>query len=1079
MEQFLSPHQERLWFIDHFERGYVYPHPPTYHNLPLVLAGRGALDVDTAQSVLAELIIQHEVLRTQLQEGHLPARPTIVDETEVPVVATELPEGSTEPIVEAHLIKANAAPFILNEQPLLRSELVRVASEGDAGRFWWLITLHHLIADRASMMQLADEIAAKLRGDSVPPPEIHYADYVDWQRNLPADALEPLLFYWKWQLRGRLPPLELPTARPRMAVHSFTADRHTFSWGPSLTHSLRDLARNHDTTPTFVALAVFKVLLHRYAQQPEIIIGTSVANRRQEGTASLIGPVANLLVLRSTFEDHLSVADVLAQFAQTYSEALAHQEMPFDPLVQTLNPAKDMSRTALFDILATVAESPLPAWDGGPSGELRLVDFNLGYGKYDLALHLQFTRDDTVNGTLTFNTDLHDHTFVAQLACHFTRLLETAATHPTVRIADLPLLTAAEETQQLHTFNDTAAEAPRDDTLAARFTRQVEAHPDRIALSGTGDDLTYRELDHRANQLAHQLIGQNVSPDTLVAVALPRSTELVVTLLAVLKSGGAYLPLEPTHPAERIQFTLEDACVTHLITRSGILQTDELPPSVQSLTLLDRDATAIAAQAGNPPSVATGPENLAYCIYTSGSTGRPKGALIEHRQVVRLMETSHSPFDFGPTDVWSCFHSACFDFSVWEMYGALLFGGRLVMVDTETAQDPDLFADLVIEQGITILNQTPSSFRQVDAALARKGYPAIAVRQVIFGGEALAPLYLRDFNQAYPAAELINMYGITETTVHVTYHLVTADDIAQNRPIIGRPLPTTTTLVLDRNRRLLPLGVAGEICVGGEGLARGYLNRRDLTQEKFIGHPYQSGARLYCSGDRGAVQPDGTLLHLGRTDDQVQVRGFRVELGEIRTCLLQHPAVSAAEVTARPQADLSIMLTAYLVCHDKIDTTMLRQHVAETLPNYMIPGAFVLLDTLPLTPNGKVDRDALPDPTESLRPTGPDFSAPANEIETFVAQTFVALLSAPQVGRDHHFFELGGHSLLAAQLVSRIRAEYQIELPLKHVFTSPTVAALAAVIDQYRAETQLTPEQTVIPRAARRSAATIASSDQP
>ncbi len=758
--------------------------------------GSGELTAATAEAVLAALVMRHEVLRTRLQEDDVPARAVIRDQVEVTVAAVVLPEGSSDSDVTEYLTAANARPFTLHQEALVRSELVRVAGEEPAGRFWWLITLHHLIADRPSLPLLAGEVAAGLRGEAVAAPEFHYPDYVAWQRSLPSDALEPLLFYWKWQLRGRLAPLELPTARPRRAVHTFTAARHPFHWSPATTQALRQLARQHDTSPTVAALAMFKVLLHRYAQQPEVVIGTSAANRRQEGTAALIGPVANLLVLRSTFQAGMTVAEVLTQFAQTHREAWDHQEMPFDPLVQVLNPAKDMSRTALFDVLATVEETPFPELAGGPAGPLRIVDLNLGYGKYDLALHLQFTAEDTVVGTLTYNADLHDPPFVAQLARHFTRLVEAAAAEPTAEITDLPLLSAAEATQQLSTFNATAANAPRDQTLTDRFARQVAASPARIALHAAGVDLTYGELDRRANQLARLLVSQGVLPDTLVAVALPRSPELIVALLAVLKSGGAYLPLESSHPIARLHFTLADAGVTHLISLSGVMAAAAVPPTVTKITLLDHEASTLAAQVETAPDVATLPENLAYCIYTSGSTGQPKGVLIEHRQVVRLMETDRSPFTFGPDDGWVLFHSACFDFSVWEMYGALLFGGRLVMVDATTARDPDRMADVLLTQGITVLNQTPSAFRQLDAALRRRGYPDLAVRQVIFGGEALAPLDLRNFATAYPTIALINMYGITETTVHVTHHRITAEDIAENRPVIGRPLPTTTTLVL-------------------------------------------------------------------------------------------------------------------------------------------------------------------------------------------------------------------------------------------------------------------------------------------
>ncbi|MCF3650812.1 non-ribosomal peptide synthetase [Synoicihabitans lomoniglobus] len=1072
MELKLSPHQERIWFIDHFERGQVYPHPPVYHNLPLVIRGKGNIPAAMARAALERIVSRHEVLRTRIVERAVPATQTIAPESTFPWQETTLERDTSEASVIAHLVAANLVPFQLDRQPLLRSEFVRC---GDCNPdYWWLITLHHVIADRPTLRFLAEEIGGALGGAAPVSPDFHYPDYVEWQRELPPDAMEPLLFHWKWQLRGRIPPLELPTARPRVAVHTFTGARHTFTWSAATTAILRTMATSRQTTLSAVALALFTVLLHRYARQDEIVIGTSAPNRRPPGTAGLMGPVANLVVLRSQLAGNPAWTDFLTVFAHTLSDALEHQEMPFDSLVRALNPAKDMSRTALFDVLATVDETPLPAFElGAELGSGHMLDLNLGQGKYDLALHLQIQADETIAGTLTYNTDLHDEGFVTQLARHLERLAQAVAAAPTTGIAELPLLDDAEKQQLRHAFNDSAAAAPRDETLASLFAAQIAAHPDHTALTCGDVQLTYRELDQRANQLAHHLQSQLVAPNQLVAVALDRSPALIIALLGVLKAGAGYLPLDPDHPLDRITFTLEDAAVRHLITTETLAERIRPPASVSAITLLDRQAEQLSALATTAPEVASRPAHLAYCIYTSGSTGRPKGALIEHRQVVRLLCNDRSAFDFQASDVWTLFHSACFDFSVWEMYGALLFGGRLVIVPADTARDPAAFATLLATQGVTILNQTPSAFRQLSAELARRQHPALALRLVIFGGEALAPLHLRDFAAAYPDVDLINMYGITETTVHVTYHRITPDDIAENRPIIGRPIPTTTTLIMDERSQLVPLGVPGEICVGGEGLARGYLRREELTREKFIAHPYEPGQRLYRSGDLGRLQADGTMLHLGRIDDQVQVRGFRVELGEIQTRLLQHPAVTAAEVVARDRKDGTTELVSYLVAKTAVTTAALRHHVADTLPDYMVPNTFVLLETMPVTVNGKIDRRALPDPAESLTASGPVFSPPVGDVECFLADTFAALLSVENVGRDHHFFELGGHSLLAAQLVSRLRERFHVEIPLRHVFESPSVAALATVITSARSSVtaSATDSPTAIPRAARRVAA--------
>lgn len=1059
----LSSHQERLWFIDTFERGTVYPHPPTYHNLPLVLVASGPLDPAAARAALARVVARHEVLRTRLVEEGARATSRIEPDAIVPWQETPL---AADADVTAAIVAANTVPFDLANDVLLRAELFPTADHT-----YWLITLHHLIADQTTLDLLAAEIAAELRGESPSAPALQYPDFVSWQRDLSAAALEPLLLYWKWQLRGRLPPLELPTARPRAAVHAYAGARHVFTWDAATSATLREFAASLDLTFGTAALAGFLAVLHRYTGQEEIVIGTRAPNRRQPDTEALVGPLANLLALRQSFGGNLSFAAALATFARLHGDALEYQEMPFDPLVRALNPPKDMSRTALFDVLATCAESPPAELPAGPGLHLRRLDLNLGHGKYDLALHLEPQAEGSTLGTLTYNTDLYDEAFIAQLARHYGRLLTAAVASPATALADLPVLDAAEEHLQLVVWNDTAAEAPRDVTLAGLFLTQAARTPDHRALSHGDTHLTYAQLAAAAGRLATHLRAQGVGPETLVAVAVPRSPELVISLLAVLLAGGAYLPLDPEHPVERLRYTLADAQAAHLVTTAVIAKRLGPPAGITHLTVLDREATALAELvplARAPADLR--PDHLAYCIYTSGSTGRPKGMLIEHRQVVRLMLNDRSPFAFTATDVWTLFHSACFDFSVWELLGALLFGGRLIVVDAEVARDPAAFATLLAAEQVTVLNQTPSAFHQLTHALAHRGHPPLALHTVIFGGEALSPLHLRGFAAAYPAITLVNMFGITETTVHVTYHRVTNADITANRPAIGRPLPTTTTLLLDARQRLVPVGVPGEICVGGEGLGRSYLHRDELTRERFIAHPYAPGERLYRSGDLGRLTPDGCLLHLGRIDDQVQVRGFRVELGEIQTRLLQHPAVTAAEVLARDCSPGEVELVAYLVAPEAPSLSDLRGHVAGTLPDYMVPAHFVLLDSLPLTPNGKVDRRALPAPAAATTAAGPAFAAPHGKTEVFVAATFAALLpTSPAIGRDHHFFELGGHSLLAAQLVARVRQHHGIDLPLRHVFDAPTVAGFASVIDRARAAAPPpTPASAPIPRAARR-----------
>ena len=1042
----LSFHQERLWFIDRFETGNVYPASPTYHNIPLLLYGNGELDSGRVAGALRGLVARHEALRTRIGADSGQPMQIVCDILEIKVPERNLgADAQLAQVVEAAVAEAKR-PFAPEADPLLRAALIRFGADG----FMLVVVLHHMIADKPSLRTLSAEFGELMPASAEGPaprltaPPLQYSDYAAWQRSLPLAALEPLLFYWKWQLRGQLAALEMPAARPRPAVHTFTAARYEFSWDAAMGAAVRDFAAREGSEPAAVTLAAFNVLLHRYARQDEIVVGTSELCREQPGTADLVGPISNLVALRTNLGGNPSFQAFLADVTRTLRQGRAHQDMPFDSLVLALNPQKDMSRTALFDVHFKHDETPWPEVDLGAGVTAHPLDTNVGFGKYDLNLALQASGCGALTGALVYNADFHDEWFIAQLMSHLERLVRAGMEKPETGIDELPLLDEAEERRLVVELNDTAAAAPRDQTLAELFTAQVERTPLGVAVSHGDVRVTYTELDSRANRLAHHLREQGVGPETLVGVCLDRSIELVVALLAVLKAGGAYLPLDPTYPSERLSFTLRDAQIQYLVTTAEL--GGSISADVPLVTRLDSDAAVIA---GRPDSRLEGgarPENLAYCIYTSGSTGQPKGALIEHRQVVRLMANDRAPFVFGPADVWTMFHSCCFDFSVWEMYGALLFGGRLVIVPRSVAQDPERFFALAEREGVTVLNQTPTSFYNFAEEALRRGAPLLALRTVIFGGEALHPLRLRGWRSAYPSVRLVNMYGITETTVHVTVADVNDDDVVQNLCNIGRPIPTTTTYLLDERLRLVPPGVAGEICVGGEGVGRGYLRREELTAQRFVASPFRPGERLYRSGDLARHMHDGCMVYLGRMDDQVQIRGFRVELAEITTRLLQHRDIIGVEVVARPLQTEALELVAYIVSKGGVDVTSLRRHLVETLPEYMVPSVFVQLPALPLTANGKVDRRALPEPSALTDATSGDYVAPSNPIEERLAGLWAGVLQRERVSVRDNFFELGGHSLLATQLVARVREAFGVELPLRHVFEAPTVEGFAPLV---------------------------------
>ncbi|HEX8282854.1 MAG TPA: amino acid adenylation domain-containing protein [Pyrinomonadaceae bacterium] len=1045
----LSYHQERLWFIDQFEKGNVYETSPVYHNIPLVLSLGGRVDAALLESCLNALVARHEALRTRIVTENARGRQVVSPRETVTLKVVEAGPADADALLESALAEA-ALPFDLGSDLPVRAALFRAVGDGES---LLVLTVHHIVADRASLRLLADELSelynalASGRAPQLPAPDVRYGSYSRWQLGLTAPAWEPLLFYWKWQLRGRLAALELPEDRKRPAVHTFTAARHTFTLDAGVARRVAELGDRQGADQFSVVLAAFKALLHRYARQEEIVVGTSAESRRP-GTERAVGPFANLLVLRSSLAGNPTFRDLLARVSDTVGQARAHREMQFDKLVLELKPEKDMSRTALFDVLFQFEDDEPAELDFGGS-PARVVETNVGYGKYDL--HLCVRRGaEGLTGALVYNSDIFDESTAGQMMRHFGVLLGAVTADPDARVGDVRLLGEEEERRQLFDWNDTAAASPSDKTIHGLFEEQAARTPERVAVTGFGASLTYRELDERANRLAHHLREQGVGPDALVAVCLDRSAEIIVALLAIMKAGGAYLPLNPDFPEERLRFMLEDSGTKHLVSTGRGLR--NLSGELPTLTLLDRDAEAVAARPAAPPTSTATPDNLAYCIYTSGSTGRPKGALLEHRNVVRLMLNDRMQFDFTQDDVWTMFHSYAFDFSVWEMYGALLYGGRLVLVPEAETKDPALFLKLLADERVTVLNQTPSAFNNLAAEALQRTPADLALRYVVFGGEELHPVQLAEWKDAFPAVKLVNMYGITETTVHVTFKEITRREIEANVSNVGVPIPTTTAYVMDEAQRLLPVGVPGEVCVGGEGVARGYLGRDELTRQKFITNPYKPAERLYRSGDLAKLLANGELVYLGRIDDQVQIRGFRVEPGEVTSHLLRHPAVAKAEVVARKLHGDSQELVAYVEPASAVSVTELRQHLSETLPPYMVPAAFVMLATMPMTTNGKIDRRALPAPDESRPDLAESFAAPRNATEEILAGIWAGVLGLEHVGIRDSFFDLGGHSLLATQVVSRVREAFHVELPLRTLFEGPTVAQLALFIEAEQPE---------------------------
>ncbi|HVR95754.1 MAG TPA: amino acid adenylation domain-containing protein, partial [Thermoanaerobaculia bacterium] len=811
---------------------------------------------------------------------------------ELPVVDLS---GLAERETRARRLAAQEArrPFDLQRGPLLRLTLIRL----DEREHVLLLTMHHIVSDGWSMGVLLREIAALYAHRSLPDLAVQYADFAVWQRGwLQGEVLEDQLAHWQRQLGGAPHVLELPLDRARPAMQTFRGSALPVSFSPASSERVRELCRREGATPFMALLAVWSALLGRHADQQDVLVGTPIAGRNRRETEGLIGFFVNTLVLRADLSGAPGLAGLLGRVRRTALDAYTHQDLPFDRLVEELVPERDLSISPLFQVMLTLQNASRESFEL-PGLALSPIAPDHAMAKFDLSLDLQ---EGTAGfeGSLTSNTDLFDNSTAARLLARFQTLLEAAVADPGCSLLELPLLPAAERHQLWVEWGGTGEEPAAGETLHGRFEAQARRRPEAPAVLWDGAAVSYGELNRRANQLAYRLRQLGVGPESRVGLSVQRSPELVVGVLGILKAGGAYVPLDPNYPQERLDYMIADAGVEVVVDKDLLGQLSELP-------------------SGDLPPLADG-SSLAYVIYTSGSTGRPKGAQVSHGNVVRLFDATQVWFGFGERDVWTLFHSYAFDFSVWELWGALLYGGRLVVVSYEVSRSPEQFLDLLVRDQVTVLNQTPSAFTQLARVDEERGGVATDLRLVIFGGEALdvaglAPWFDRHGDDQ---PSLVNMYGITETTVHVTYRpLRVADTRGERRSVIGVPIPDLSLYVLDRWQQPAPIGVPGELVVGGAGLARGYLGRPELTATRFVPDPAggRAGARLYRSGDLGRFLPGGEVEYLGRIDHQVKIRGFRIELGEIEAALARHPEVRQAVVLVREDGSRERRLVACVV----------------------------------------------------------------------------------------------------------------------------------------------------------------------
>jgi amino acid adenylation domain-containing protein len=1043
----LSFAQQRLWFLNQME-------PESPFNISIAIKLHGSLQVAALAQTLTAIVDRHPVLRTtfhsvadRVVQVVAPGQSVQLNSIDLSHLAGEKRQIDVDRILNAE----SQRPFDLTADLMLRATLMQL----DESEHILLLVMHHIAADGWSVGILFRELASFYQGfaDSnpaaLPVLPIQYADFAQWQREWLAQEVMPAqLDYWKEQLAGLPPLLTLTTDRPRPAMQTFRGGTKYFQLDCQLTQQLKELSQRSGATLFMTLVAALATLLSRYSGQDDIAIGSPIANRHRSEVESIIGCFINTLVLRTKLTEDPTFLELLAQVRETTLGAYDRQDFPLEKLVEELQPERSLSHTPLYQVMFVLQNAPIGKLEL-PGLTLSLLELEDAIAKDDLFLSIAET-ETGMTGELVYNSDLFDRATIERLAINFECLLTSIVADPSQKVARLSLLSDREERQLLVDWNNTQVEFPFDKCFAQLFEQQVITTPTAIAVECAGKQLTYQQLNDRANRWARHLVKLGVQTETIVALLGDRNIDFLTAILAVFKAGGAYLPLNPVHPIDRLQQVLTQGKVTLVLAEHQWRSVVEpivtnLKPTLSREYLEDLDRLDYSTE--NLP-VRSVPTNLAYVIYTSGSTGTPKGAMLEQQGMVNHLYAKIADLKLGANDVVAQTASQTFDISIWQFLVALLVGGKVEIIPTEVATDPTQLFALVQRQQISILEIVPSLLRAIVQQIEAGATPlALAnLRWLLLTGEALPPQLCRQWFAHYPRIPLLNAYGPTECSDDVTHYPIEsapAPDVL-NLPI-GRPIANTQLYILDRQLQPVPIGVAGELYVGGAGVGRGYLNAPELTAKAFIPNPFGRDL-LYKTGDKARYLHDGTIEFLGRIDFQVKIRGFRIELGEIEAVLSQHAQVREVTVIAREEQAGNQYLAAYIVASTPIATSELREFLKQKLPDYMVPGAFVFLDRIPLTPNGKIDRQALPVP--DLGAAGAiDFVAPESPTQVEIAKLWAEVLNLPAVGIHNNFFELGGHSLLATLIVSRLRSHFGIELPLRRLFESPTVAELAEYVD--------------------------------
>jgi amino acid adenylation domain-containing protein len=1035
----LSYGQQRLWFLDQLEPG------SSAYNMGVAVRLQGSLDIDVLQESFTEIIRRHESLRTRF--GVVDGRPVpLIDEIprfSLPVLdLSTLCEEERESEARRLAKQETQRPFDLLTGPLLRASVLRLGTE----EFVLLATMHHITGDGWSLGILIRELTtlyeAFSAGKPSPLPDlsIQYADYANWQRGwLQGEVLERQLSYWKQQMAGAPPVLELPVDYARPEAQSFRGAHQSITFSDSLSAQLQQLSRREGVTLFMTLLAAWQILLSRYSGQQDIVVGSPTANRNRSETESLIGFFVNTLVLRTDLSGDPRFREVLRRVREVALGAYAHQDVPFEKLVEELQPERDLSRSPLFQVMLVHQNAPQTTLQITHDLQVSEISVENQTEKFDLTLTMSETHDGRLQSVWGYNPDLFAKSTIERMIGHFEMLLESVVSNPEQHLSELVLLTAEEREQMLVEWNDTAVEYPHEKLLHQLFEEQVARTPEAIAIAYEGGQLSYRELNEQANHLACYLQSLGVGPEVLVGICVERSIEMMVGLLGTLKAGGAYVPIDPTYPPERLSFILADCRAHILLTQEHIARSVETEAKV-ICGLDDLSCEKVA-------SISSGvtPDNIAYVIYTSGSTGKPKGVMISHRALVNYLWWAVHEYELDHGSGVPLHSSIAFDLTITSLFCPLL-AGRMITLPRERA-GIEALSEAMIGNDQSLIKVTPTHLRALNNLFPEDSLSG-RTRVLVIGGEALPAETIATWRRNAPQTRLFNEYGPTEATVGCCVYEVKADDPQTGEVLIGRPIANTQIYVLDAAMQPVPVAVTGELYIGGAGVARGYHGRPELTAERFVPDPYSgTGAmRLYRTGDLARYLPDGRIEFLGRMDHQVKVRGFRIELGEVEAALATHPDVCAAVVVAHEDTG---QLVAYVVGEFETSSfaAELRQYLRQKLPEHMVPTAFVSLETLPLAPSGKIDRRALPAPGPAMVQCAQLFVAPRSAVEEVIAGIWSELLHLDQVSIHDNFFDVGGHSLLATQIVSRLRAIFQIDVPVRRLFEYPVLADLAQAIE--------------------------------